>query len=125
MLYFQLADGRHLTLANLHLYPTSAFLNSKNGHKDLDEWIRKLVREHYPGDRTPYLIRWPEATSVPTTLCIGSFHSNAVSVDNGGGYSMLVICWFVWHLDRHLREIIDPGLSSLQWDAHALDFAWW
>lgn len=105
-------------------------MSSYEGHsfgdlrQELEERIPRLVGEYYPGGNCPFVIRWPEK-AIPSHLCIGTFFSDALGLDEVEGYSRLVICWFVWHVDRHIRDIVDPGLEGLAWTEHAQDASFW
>jgi hypothetical protein len=92
--------------------------------QELEQRIPELVRQYFPEGDVPVTIRWPE-NNFPTSLCIGSFESEPIALPQGDGYSFLVICWFVWHVDRTMREVITPGLSGWKWEDFARDYSWW
>src|SRR5262249_17570265 len=123
--YFRLPDGRDMTLGSLHFLSPYSLGKTPGCKQELEERIPQLVREYYPGDRIPFVIRWPDGLNFPTTLCIASFYSKPIALKETEGISWLIVCWFVWHLDRHIREIVDPGLAGLEWEKHALDCSWW
>ena len=103
MLYFRLRDGRQITLEEIHLVPTF-HLVVPAGLEGLRDRVMDQVRRYFPKHRA-ICIMCPETGNVPTTLCIAEFTSSGDA--SGTGASYLVLAWFVWHLDRHLREIGD------------------
>ena len=88
--------------------------------------ISNLIRGTFE-QTLPYWIRWPEPDRFPTYFALGNF-SSVMPTDGEDAMerrSGLVVGWFLWHIERPIREIVDPALEQLDWNRHARNFSWW
>jgi hypothetical protein len=127
MLTLRAEDGRAVQLLALHLLPTALQLSRTDGQREqLAARIPVLVSQYHPPGRAevPLAVRWPVDGAFGPVLGLGLFDGEPLALDPAVGRSMLVVCWFVWHAERGLREIVEPGLAGLSWSASAADVGW-
>jgi hypothetical protein len=114
MLKYTLPTGRTVELTTLHIQ-TAVPPVARESKEDRRAWaqlIEGLVRQYY-GPDVGYNAVWPDGT-IPRYLCIGSFVAMPDSLD--GYFEPLpcqVLCWFVWHIERQLAEIVEEGLMNV------------
>lgn len=126
MLTLRSDDGRAVQLTALHLLPTASQLERAGDQRgQLASRLPGLVQQYHPGRALPITVRWPADGTFGPVVCLGLFDAEPLALDPAEGRSMLAACWFVWHAERGLRELVEPALAGLSWAGVASDFGWW
>ena len=120
MLGFTLPGGRRIEMGDLYITQTRYELD-RGGH---ELRICDLIGRMLLGD-DDYVILWPKQGDLGRFICIAPFSSDPLVLDETEGVSEIVVCWFAWHVDRHLREIVQPVLDDLDWERSAKDRSFW
>lgn len=125
MMRFTLQSGRKVELGSFHIIRTQFEFMATNQSEHQADVLPGIVRQFYPEAEVPFVIIRPANDSVPQATCIASFTSGPLDLPEDEGYSYLVACWFVHHVERSVANIICEGLSQLDWEANARDYSWW
>jgi hypothetical protein len=117
----QLATGREVRLAQLHLLPCMIDWADSAKPKVMVDRLPQLV-EGYFGTEIPWLVKNPRDIELPIA-CIALFESepmvsHGVQVEN----SWLIVCWFTKSADQPIRNLTCEALAEIEWERHAKDF---
>src|SRR4028118_550755 len=103
MLTFRMPSGRRVEMTSLHVLGVMDYLwqdgKPLDSRQQVGERIAGHVRRFYPEEDAPFTILW---SSHGSALCVASFTSQPLVGHEFEAYSYLILCWFVWHTDRHL-----------------------
>src|SRR3954454_10266259 len=126
MMRFTLPTGRNVEMQGLHILSTRHAANAAiDPRAHQREVLARFVEQLYPEGNVPHTIVWAADGSMPRATCVATFTPSPLEAPEGEGFSCLVACWFVHHVERSVANIVCEGLSRLEWEENARDFPWW